>query len=94
MRNGRGVFIGRCYICGEYCGFTYCHEHKWCAQYLGLPYRRDVAEPILDKRIEELMRAVERQAEVIKVQQRELQKVAKTNQVIIDGWRSMASRAA
>lgn len=38
----RGRFTGLCYICGEFCGRTYCNEHKWCADYLPLPDRRDV----------------------------------------------------
>lgn len=24
------------------CGRTYCHEHKWAATYLAMPYRRDL----------------------------------------------------
>jgi hypothetical protein len=39
--HGRGAFTGRCYLCGEPCGHTYCHEHRWAAKHLAMPYRRD-----------------------------------------------------
>jgi hypothetical protein len=48
--TGRGTFTGRCYLCGEHCGHTYCHEHKWCAAHLSVPYRRDIiAAPTLQE---------------------------------------------
>lgn len=37
----RGQFTGLCYLCGIPCGNTYCAEHKWAAQHLDMPYRRD-----------------------------------------------------
>lgn len=40
----RGEFVGLCYVCGIRCGHTYCREHKWCAEYLGMPYRKDNAD--------------------------------------------------
>lgn len=37
----RGIFVGRCYICGIQCGRTYCPEHRDLAPMLRMPDRRD-----------------------------------------------------
>lgn len=54
--SSRGMFTGRCYLCGVVCGRTYCQEHKWAATHLAMPYRRDhIHTPTL----EEVVRLVE-----------------------------------
>lgn len=45
----RGLFQGRCYICGVVVGRTYCAEHRDLARYLAMPDRRDtITAPSLE----------------------------------------------
>ena len=61
----RGIFTGRCYLCGEMCGRTYCHEHKWAAGQLAVPDRPDPSDETIA-----LINIIERQEQKLEAWRR------------------------